>query len=608
MIGILLIKRTFDMPRKKVSCLNETRTMKNGMKATCIAYRMYKDIDIQFEDGTIVNTQKIHFYNGDTRNPNSQYNPHRKLEPLTMTNPELIKQWDYEKNEVAPDLITRSYKGKIWWKCDNGHSWQAVVPARTRPNATGCPYCAGQKATEGFNDFKTLNPELMLDWDYEKNQGIDPSKITAGSGTYVNWKCHFCGFEWRSRVNNRSSNKRGCPNCTMKSTSFGEQAVYYYVKKFFPDAINRYKDCRFELDIFIPIIKTAIEFDGAFFHKGEESDIREKKKYQKCKDLGIRLIRIKDSNELKNRFAADYTIGVDNLQDHNSLNGVIRFLLRDFAFKWGIANPFKNPNQIDSMVNVDKDYFDIVTNKYLREKENSFVNDHPELLEDWDYERNGNVNPQSITCGSGISVNWKCHNCGYQWKAKVNERVKRGVGCPCCNRNVLVKGVNDFATLYPEELKEWDYDNNTITPDSIIKYDTKVAWKCEKCGYQWEASIQDKVIRKDRTGCPQCAHKSIAAKRHQRAMKEGGLFDKYPELYKSWNYEKNQGIDKNDIAAGSPKRYWWKCPDCGYEWEASPNNRTRGGSVSGCPKCKYKIISKKLRNKDLENGQLLLDL
>ena len=58
MIGILLIKRTFDMPRKKVSCLNETRTMKNGMKATCIAYCMYKDI----EDGTIVNTQKIHFY------------------------------------------------------------------------------------------------------------------------------------------------------------------------------------------------------------------------------------------------------------------------------------------------------------------------------------------------------------------------------------------------------------------------------------------------------------------------------------------------------------------------------------------------------------------
>lgn len=260
------------------------------------------------------------------------------------------------------------------------------------------------------------------------------------------------------------------------------------------------------------------------------------------------------------------------------------------------------------MVNVDKDYFDIVENKYLREKENSFAKDHPELLEDWDYKRNGNVNPQSITCGSGVSVNWKCHECGYQWKAKVNERVKRGVGCPCCNRNVLVKGVNDFATLYPEELKEWDYDNNSITPDSIIKYDTKVAWKCAKCGYQWEASIQDKVIRKDRTGCPQCAHKSIAVKRHLRAMKEGGLFDKYPELYKSWNYERNQDIDMNDIAAGTGKRYWWKCPDCGYEWEASPNNRTRGGIVSGCPKCKYKIISKKLRNKDLENGQMMLDL
>ncbi len=72
-------------------------------------------------------------------------------------------------------------------------------------------------------------------------------------------------------------------------------------------------------------------------------------------------------------------------------------------------------------------------------------------------------------------MNWKCHVCGYQWKARVSDRVKRGDGCPCCNRNVLVKGVNDFATLFPNELKEWDFDNNTITPDSIIKYDTKDA-------------------------------------------------------------------------------------------------------------------------------------
>lgn len=581
--------------------------MKNGMKATCIAYRMYKDMDIQFEDGTIVTTQKVHFYNGDTRNQNSSYNPHRRLESLTETNPELIKQWDYEKNEVSPDTITRSYKEKIWWKCEKGHSWQAIINARTRPNATGCPYCAGQKAVEGVNDFESLNPELMLDWDYEKNKGIDPRKLTAGSGTYVNWKCHFCGHEWRSRINNRSSNKRGCPNCTMRSTSFGEQAVFFYVKKLFPNAINRYKDGKFELDIFIPNIKTAIEFDGAFFHKGSESDLREKRKFKRCHDLGIRLIRIKDSSELKNRFAANFTIGVENLQNHESLNNAIRLLLRDLASKWGVANPYSIPNQIDCMVDVDRDYYEIVENKYLREKERSFVVDHPELLEDWDSERNGNINPYSITSGNGIFINWKCHECGYQWQARVAERVRRGTGCPCCNKNVLVKGVNDFATLYPQELEEWDYEKNTIRPDEVINYGLKVAWKCSKCGHRWEAAIQDKVIRKDRTGCPECARRSIAEKRHQRALKNGSLFERYPELLKSWNYEKNKDVDMNDIATGTGKKYWWMCPDCGYEWEASPNNRTHGKHVRGCPKCRYKIVSAKLRKKGLSKNQLEFD-
>lgn len=42
-----------------------------GMNATCIAYRGNKDIDIKFEDGSIVKHRtKIHFLNGGIANPN----------------------------------------------------------------------------------------------------------------------------------------------------------------------------------------------------------------------------------------------------------------------------------------------------------------------------------------------------------------------------------------------------------------------------------------------------------------------------------------------------------------------------------------------------------
>ena len=44
--------------------------MKNGMNATCIAYRGSGDIDVQFEDGTIVrNKDKSKFLKGNIGYP-----------------------------------------------------------------------------------------------------------------------------------------------------------------------------------------------------------------------------------------------------------------------------------------------------------------------------------------------------------------------------------------------------------------------------------------------------------------------------------------------------------------------------------------------------------
>ena len=62
---------------------------------------------------------------------------------------------------------------------------------------------------------------------------------------------------------------------------------------------------------------------------------------------------------------------------------------------WTRTNPFQHWSTIDSQIDVEQDYFDIVSDKFYRAEENSFIHEHPELLEDWNYELNGNVNPQS---------------------------------------------------------------------------------------------------------------------------------------------------------------------------------------------------------------------
>ena len=63
---------------------------------------------------------------------------------LKTTNPEIAKEWNYEKNaDVTPSDIKSGSNIKVWWKCINGHEWEAKVNERVR--GRGCPYCSGRK-------------------------------------------------------------------------------------------------------------------------------------------------------------------------------------------------------------------------------------------------------------------------------------------------------------------------------------------------------------------------------------------------------------------------------------------------------------------------------
>lgn len=55
--------------------------------------------------------------------------------------PKLALEWDYEKNgDISPKDITKGSNRIVWWKCENGHSWQEMVNRRVLRN-TKCPYC-----------------------------------------------------------------------------------------------------------------------------------------------------------------------------------------------------------------------------------------------------------------------------------------------------------------------------------------------------------------------------------------------------------------------------------------------------------------------------------
>jgi hypothetical protein len=128
---------------------------------------------------------------------------------LQTLNPRLASEWDYDKNELKSSQVMAMSNKEVWWLCGNGHSWKAHIASRSMGG--GCPYCAGKRVLDGFNDLQTLNPKLASEWDFEKNE-LMPSQVTTGSGKIVWWKCSN-GHSWQDMIAHRKYGG-GCPYCS----------------------------------------------------------------------------------------------------------------------------------------------------------------------------------------------------------------------------------------------------------------------------------------------------------------------------------------------------------------------------------------------------------
>ena len=404
---------------------------------------------------------------------------------IATTDREYLKEWNYNKNlDVTPFELSAGSHKKVWWKCENGHEWLAS-PNHRISKKRGCPYCCHNPLVDkGKNDFESMFPELVSEWNYGRNT-ILPSDVTSHSNVKVWWKCKK-GHEWKTSVNHRA-NGSSCPFCAKgMQTSFPEQAIFFYISQQYPDAKNKYKDIfsgrRFELDVYIPSKQIGIEYDGEAYHKTETQKKRDYEKYEYCKSKSIKLVRVTENKEFDERIA-DYTIIRDS-----DLEKTIKELL--------------NYLHINIAVNLREEE-DIIRNNYFSYiDDNSLLMVNPDLCEEWDYQKN-RTTPDMFLAGSNIKVWWKCKK-GHEWKAAIYERNK-GKGCPFCSNNKILPGYNDLKTKRPDLMEEWYYEKNTIIgldPSVIFPGSGKKAWWiCKKCGHEWFAEISS---RNKGHGCPEC--------------------------------------------------------------------------------------------------------
>lgn len=133
-----------------------------------------------------------------------------------IDNAKLMAEWAWDRNlSITPSQLTLGSDIKAWWKCSKGHEWQALIHNRVK--GRGCPYCSNRKLLQGYNDLQTINPALVNEWNYEKNNGLIPADVSPRSDRKVWWKC-FNGHEWQATIGSRNRGS-GCPTCRKRKTN-----------------------------------------------------------------------------------------------------------------------------------------------------------------------------------------------------------------------------------------------------------------------------------------------------------------------------------------------------------------------------------------------------
>jgi hypothetical protein len=136
--------------------------------------------------------------------------------------------------------------------------------------------------------------------------------------------------------------------------------------------------------------------------------------------------------------------------------------------------------------------------------------DYPDLLLEWAWDVNGDLDPSRLAAGSHQRVAWRCLlDPAHVWETRVADRTSQGSACPYHMGN-RVHPAESLAAYFPWLALEWHPDRNALRPDQVSRASAHLAvWRCED-GHEWSAAVYQRTL--SRTGCPDCYRFEAAAR------------------------------------------------------------------------------------------------
>ena len=129
--------------------------------------------------------------------------------------------------------------------------------------------------------------------------------------------------------------------------------------------------------------------------------------------------------------------------------------------------------------------------KYAEKRLVSLAEARPDLAAEWNYEKNGDLRPEDVTCKSNKKVWWKLSydvpmdykveklrgkHFKFEWEAVISSR-SNGNDCPYLSGNTVWPGFNDLQTINPELAEQWHpTKNGNLTPSQVTYGSKRKVW------------------------------------------------------------------------------------------------------------------------------------
>ena len=222
-------------------------------------------------------------------------------------------------------------------------------------------------------------------------------------------------------------------------------------------------------------------------------------------------------------------------------------------------------------------------------KKNNYLKNDKDLMLEYNYDKNVNIDLDKLTLGSDKKIWWKCNMCGYEWETSIYYRSSSKSQCPSCQANrgdghVLIYGINDLETWCKKNekgyiLKEWDYvKNGTLLPRDISYGSSKmICWKCKK-NHDYIQRLNHKTGKED-CRCPYCSGVKVL-----KGFNDLESWCKRNNRYDILNEYENASNVKNsdEVLFSSRIKYNFVCP-FGHSYSRDLYGKTMG--FAQCPIC-----------------------